>query len=317
MKVCAVVVTYNRPQILSRCLDGIRAQTRAPDGVLVVNNGSTDDTVEVLARDFPWVEVLSLPENLGGGGGFEAGMRHALAQGYDWAWLTDDDPVPEPEALAEILSVAEGLDPGKPAILCSVQYDPNLDKYNGGFYWRGLPVPVPRETVDRGLPYEVDLAPFCGCLASRTLAAAVGYPRGDFFMRFTDYEYSLRARAHGIPVLMVPTSRMVHSLGERTQGGHTISRNPPWKAYYDTRNRVYTALHTRHSVREVWLAVRFGAVQSARELLFNPTYGIPNTVMRLRGLADALRGRMGKTVDPARVRDPGRPRQGGREPVKP
>lgn len=98
---------------------------------------------------------------------------------------------------------------------------------------------------------------------------------------------------------------MIHPLGERTRGGHVISRNPPWKAYYDTRNRVYMALRTRHSVSEALLAIRFGATQSARELLLNPAYGIPNTRMRAKGLVDALRGRMGKTVDPARTRDPG------------
>lgn len=302
---CAVVVTFNRPQVLSRCLRGMEAQTRPPDRILVVNNGSTDDTLEVLAREFPKVEVLSLAENLGGGGGFEAGMRHAIAEGFDLAWLTDDDPVPEPVALETILAVEETRAENRPAVLCSVQFDPELDKYNGGFAWHGVPVPVAREIVDRMEPYETDLAPFCGFLASRTLAEAIGYPRGDFFMRFTDYEYSLRAREAGIPVVIVPRSRMIHPLGERTRGGHVISRNPPWKAYYDTRNRVYMALRTRHSVSEALLAIRFGATQSARELLLNPAYGIPNTRMRAKGLVDALRGRMGKTVDPARTRDPG------------
>lgn len=305
MSVCAVVVTFNRPGILSRCLRGMESQTRPPDRILVVNNGSTDDTPEVLARDFPAVEVLTLPENLGGGGGFEAGMRRAVDEGFDLVWLTDDDPVPEPQALETILAAQATLAPDRPAILCSVQYDPDLDKYNGGFTWKGVPVPVPRETVDRMEPYETDLAPFCGFLASRSLADAIGYPRGDFFMRFTDYEYSLRAREAGIPVVIVPKSRMIHPLGERTRSGHVISRNPPWKAYYDTRNRVYMALRTRHSVREALLAVGFGVRQSARELLLNPVYGIPNTRMRAKGLLDAVRGRMGKTVDPARTPDPG------------
>ena len=307
MSVCAVVVTFNRPKVLGNCLRGLKAQTRPPDEILVVNNGSTDDTLEILARDFPDAAVLTLPENLGGGGGFEAGMRHAVAHGFDWAWLMDDDPVPEPKALEAILACAESLPGERPHVLGSVQFDPELDKYNGGFFWRGVPVPVPRETVDRMEPYEADLAPFCGFLASRVLADAIGYPRGDFFMRFTDYEYSLRAREAGLRVIMVPRSRMVHPLGERSKGGHVISRNPPWKAYYDTRNRVYMALRTRHSTREALLAMRFSAVQSVRELLLNPTYGIPNTGMRLYGLFDALRGRMGKTVDPARTRDPGNP----------
>jgi len=304
MPVCAVVVTHNRSATLRRCLAGVAAQTRPADGLVVVDNASTDDTPQVLAAEFPGAHVVRLPENMGGGGGFEAGMREALRLGYDWAWLTDDDPVPEPVALETIMAAADAWGTARPAVFSSVQYDPDLDKYNAGFYWRGVPVPVPREVVDRGEPYEADLAPFCGFLAGRALADAIGYPPGHFFMRFTDYEYSLRARTAGIPVVIVPRSRMVHPLGERNARGHVISRNPPWKAYYDSRNRVYTALRTRRSPREFLLALRFSAGQSARELIVNPSFGVPNTAMRVRGVWDGVVGRMGKTVDPARMRTP-------------
>lgn len=304
MSVCAVVVTYNRSATLRHCLDGVLRQTRGADGILVVDNASTDDTRDMLAREFPMVRVLALAENGGGAGGFEAGMREALRLGYDWAWLTDDDPVPEPIALERIMEAAEAAGNDRPGIFSSVQYDSGIDKYNAGFFWRGVPVPVPRETIDRGTPYEADLAPFCGFLANRALADAIGYPRGDFFSRFTDYEYSLRARMANIAVVIVPRSRMLHPLGERNSSGHVISRNPPWKAYYDSRNRVFTALRTRKSRRELLLALRFCARQSARELLVNPRFGVPNTAMRVRGVWDGLVGRMGKTVDPARAPGP-------------
>ena len=304
MSVCAVVVTHNRSATLRRCLLGLGRQTRPPDALLVVDNASSDDTGAVLAQEFPAAKVLRLEDNMGGGGGFEAGMREAMRLGYDWAWLTDDDPVPEAEALARLMAVADAWGTERPAIFSSVQFDPDLNKYNAGFYWRGVPVPVPRALVDRGEPYEADLAPFCGFLAGRALAQAIGYPPGHFFMRFTDYEYSLRARTAGIPVTIVPTSRMLHPLGERNAGGHVISRNPPWKAYYDSRNRVYTALRTRRSGRELAYALRFSLSQSARELVLNPRFGLPNTAMRARGVWDGLVGRMGKTVDPARVQTP-------------
>ncbi len=301
MSVCAVVVTHNRSATLRRCLTGLARQTRQPDGLIVVDNASTDDTPEVLAREFPSAHVVRLPENMGGGGGFEAGMREALRLGYDWAWLTDDDPVPEDIALETIMAAAGAWGTERPAIFSSVQYDHELDKYNAGFYWRGVPVPVGRATVDQGETYEADLAPFCGFLGGRALAEAVGYPPGHFFMRFTDYEYCLRARQKGIPVFIVPRSRMLHPLGERSAAGFVISRNPPWKAYYDSRNRVYTALRTRRSGREFLLALRYALGQSARELVVNPRFGVPNTAMRIRGVWDGLVGRMGKTVDPAKA----------------
>jgi rhamnopyranosyl-N-acetylglucosaminyl-diphospho-decaprenol beta-1,3/1,4-galactofuranosyltransferase len=319
VSVCAVVVTYNREETLPRCLDAIAAQTCPPDAVLVVDNGSTDGTVAMLSRRYPQVLILRLPENRGGGGGFEAGHREAMRLGYDWAWLMDDDPVAEPQALERLFAAAAAIGPADAAAFCGVQYDPSLDKYNAGFYWRRRPVAVPRALVDRGEPYRVDLAPFCGFLVNRAATERVGYPRGDFFMRFTDYEYSLRLGEAGIPLTVVPTSRMVHYLGERAGSGHVISRDPPWKAYYDARNRVFTAVHLRHRTDE-WLQVLSYVVrQSLRELAINPTFGWPNTRMRLRGVAHGLTGRMGKTVDPAksRVADRVKGRGGAPEPKAP
>src|SRR3954466_11680448 len=88
--VCAVVVTYNRRNLLARCLDHLERQSHPPDRILVVDNASTDGTAELLAaRD--GIEVMRMRENRGGAGGFERGLEHAYAGGYEWIWLLDDD----------------------------------------------------------------------------------------------------------------------------------------------------------------------------------------------------------------------------------
>jgi len=68
--ICAVIVTYNRKELLRECLKAVLAQTRPPEHVLVVDNASTDGTPEMLQEEFPQVEVLCLPENQGSAGGF-------------------------------------------------------------------------------------------------------------------------------------------------------------------------------------------------------------------------------------------------------
>jgi GT2 family glycosyltransferase len=90
-RVCAVVVTYNRRDLLRECLVSLQAQTHVPDTILVVNNASTDGTAQMLSAEFAQLEVLTLAENVGGAGGFHAGMKWAYEQGYDWLWLMDDD----------------------------------------------------------------------------------------------------------------------------------------------------------------------------------------------------------------------------------
>lgn len=105
-RVCAIVVTYNRKALLRECLDALLAQKRPLDAIVVINNASTDGTREMLAADYGHLEVVNLPENSGGAGGFRAGMEWAYAKGFDWMWLMDDDVEALPEGLERLLEFA-------------------------------------------------------------------------------------------------------------------------------------------------------------------------------------------------------------------
>src|ERR1044072_8228547 len=76
--VVAVVVTHDRRDLLAEALTAIGAQTRVPDVVVVVDNASSDGTAELLESRFPGVDLVRLPYNTGGAGGFAAGIRSAL-----------------------------------------------------------------------------------------------------------------------------------------------------------------------------------------------------------------------------------------------
>src|SRR5690606_4998983 len=101
-RVVAVVVTYNRAELLQACLDGLAAQTRPVDAVVVIDNASSDGSGDVARAHPVGAEVHTLGVNVGGAGGFAAGMALALTGlDPDWLWLMDDDTVPTPSALAE------------------------------------------------------------------------------------------------------------------------------------------------------------------------------------------------------------------------
>jgi rhamnopyranosyl-N-acetylglucosaminyl-diphospho-decaprenol beta-1,3/1,4-galactofuranosyltransferase len=102
--VCAVVVTYNRKDLLRICLHSLLQQTRPIDRILVVNNASTDSTGELVRSEFPSLELLELKINSGGAGGFKAGMQWAYERGYEWIWVMDDDIEMKPECLEKMLS---------------------------------------------------------------------------------------------------------------------------------------------------------------------------------------------------------------------
>ena len=96
MKILAAIVTYNRCTLLSRCIDHLQAQARQAQEILVINNASTDGTVEMLKqRNISFVTQ----ENVGSAGGWHRGIQYAIDHGFDAVWLMDDDGFPDAGAL--------------------------------------------------------------------------------------------------------------------------------------------------------------------------------------------------------------------------
>jgi GT2 family glycosyltransferase len=222
--VCAVVVTYNRRELLSECLDRIRRQSRPPERVLVVDNASTDGTGEMLAaRDD--VEVLALPANRGGAGGFEAGVGRAAELGHDWLWLLDDDSFAEPDCLVELLEGARRA-PTPPAVMAStVRWkDGRLHPMNRPWL-RIRPRGEFALTAGRGLA-AIRAATFVSTLISRSAVERHGPPKGHFFLWLDDIEYTARLLRDGVGYL-VPESVALHWTAE------------PYDTLTDARERFY------------------------------------------------------------------------------
>src|SRR5437763_12417863 len=102
-RVCAVVVTHDRRELLRRCLRALAGQTAPLDHVLVVDNASVDGSGDMVREEFPDAELVRLDHNAGGAGGFHDGMHRAHATGAERIWLMDDDTIGSETALEELL----------------------------------------------------------------------------------------------------------------------------------------------------------------------------------------------------------------------
>ena len=243
--VAVVVVTYNRADLLVGMLDGLAAQTRTPDAVIVIDNASTDHTRAVLdARtDLP-LHVTTSQTNLGGAGGFHLGVRAAYDTGYDRVWLMDDDVVPAAGCLEALMAVDEDC-------LIAVREDLGgtmVEKAAVAFDLRNpLAIRPKRSTVDSvyadraSMPalVEVQNVAFEGFMVRRGVIEEIGFPDPAFFIFYDDVDFAVRAREAGRHVWAVRDAVLVRQLDFNQQ--HDLSG---WKGFYMYRNLF--VVHLRH-----------------------------------------------------------------------
>jgi rhamnopyranosyl-N-acetylglucosaminyl-diphospho-decaprenol beta-1,3/1,4-galactofuranosyltransferase len=280
--VWAVVVTHNRREMVRECLAALAAQKRPPDHTLVVDNASTDGTRAMLEQEYGHVELLALPTNQGGAGGFHEGMKRAHAAGADWIWLMDDDTIPAPAALAQLISAPERLEPlPPPSLLLSkaVWRDGRVHPMNAPRPTRRVETMI--DAAERGL-MPLGTATFVSLLVHRGAVDRHGLPLKDFFVWGDDIEYTGRVLKRE-PGYLVPESVVLHN----TDTPHTAMAAPPDRFYYHVRNTLFIVRSRGRSRRDklpfAWLLVS----SVVQYLLRNPTPASAAAV--LRGLRDGLR----------------------------
>ena len=278
----AVVLTYNAPHALARCLEAIAAQSVQPASILVVDNASELPVDDVVA-DHDGARVLRLERNLGPAGGYARGLEAFVGSTFEWAWLMDDDSVPAPDALEQLLV---GANPRQVQLSAM---------------------------VDRATGRRDDTHGWCAVLIPRLVVEEVGGPREDFFWWAEDTEY-LQWR---IPSAGFETVRCERAIVEVSRA-RVDATKPPWKYYYEARNQVYFRLYVQHQIpdepfRHLRPRVRAGRAARAvftlavRALLREDSRRPTKLWMVCRGAFDGIRRRLGQQVVPD---DPDRPMTG-------
>jgi len=263
----------------------------------VVDNGSSDGSVERLRAEFPAAEVQALGENRRFAGGNNAGLAAALAAGADAVMLLNNDTEADP-ALIERLVLALEQDPGAGAAAPLIYFAPPSQRiwYAGGRCRVGLGHASHRglRALDRGQYRSVEPTGYltgCCLLATRVAWERVGALDEGYFLYAEDADWSLRARAAGFRLLFVPTARLWHKVSS------TSGAMSPWKIYQRLRaNLVLFARHARGPARITWLPAFL--VQQATLAVWLIARGHARAAAAVpRALVDAARGR-----SPAEVR---------------
>ena len=230
MTVAAVVVSYNRKDLLEKCLVALEGQTRPLDEIIVIDNSSTDGAPELVKELFPNVKLFQTGSNIGGAGGFAWGVELAIAHGHEFAWLMDDDAEPEVDALKPLMELA-GSSSEPYSFLAS------MVTLGGSTINTGNP-PVFSNDISRQVSANlkgaiaIEAATFVGVLVNLDIARKTHLPQRDFFIWVDDTEYTLRL-SRMAPAVMVRESRIKHPLSK------SGSNDMGWRLFYYLRNKLW------------------------------------------------------------------------------
>jgi GT2 family glycosyltransferase len=247
-KIGALVLTYNRKEVVSRCLTAIMAQAEPVDEVIVLDNGSTDGTCEFLRtsgllNNFPIV-LYRVSENLGPSGGVAVLFRLFKERACDWLWYLDDDTIAEPDALKELKAAytANFSRPEEVGFLKSMVVSADGSA-------NGLPEADLRTTpgyspswADRlaGGLVKVRWSGFNSILLPRSTLVEVGDIRPEFYFAGEDIDFTFRI-TDVLPGYLVGRSKATHLCAESGRFSSLLEKNPErisMGAYY-YRNNLY------------------------------------------------------------------------------
>lgn len=243
-KIAAIIVTYNRCELLEKVLICLSEQTRAPDTVFIIDNASTDQTniiVDGLKKRLGTlkIEYTKLAKNIGGAGGFYTGAKIAYEAEFDALWFMDDDTMPQTTALEfleEDLLTFEAIEGYQPGFACSTVLWKNDDLCL-------MNIPSPFFAYSKYLHRSpqvllVNSCSFVSVLVRREKIKKLGYPIASFFIWYDDVEFTERLSKNSNGGICSIKSRVHHFL-EKNEGAdpNLITSKTAWKFEYGLRNQ--------------------------------------------------------------------------------
>lgn len=239
----AVTLNWNRPQDTIACLASLSEQTYPNLRLVVVDNGSSDDSAGQIRAAFPDTTLIANATNQGFAHGMNIGIGHALAAGAEYVFVLNNDTFLASDAVSQlVLQISEGV-----GLLAPIIYYANAPRQiwslGGQIHsWTLETVATARGQIDQRQWPDViqrDFVPGCAMLLSRAALEEVGLFDECFFMYYEDLDLCLRMRRAGYRILAVTRSKMWHKVAS-SSGGDDSPNERYWMARSSVR---YFARH--------------------------------------------------------------------------
>lgn len=274
MKIAAIVVTYNRKELLKENIESLLVQKYIVPTVIVIDNHSTDGTKEYIQKYINDKKIIYIDtgENLGGAGGFSYGIKYAAEHEYDYIWVMDDDCMPTPTALYELLKANKKLEKKYGFLSSKVLWK------DGSLCTMNLQRDTLTHTVKslEGNIKPVVMASFVSLFIRGSIVKKVGLPIKEFFIWTDDWEYTRRI-SRRYPCYAVPKSVVIHK-SKSNMGANIVTESIDRLDRFDYlyRNDVY--LYRREGYRGFCYEVLRLSIHCIKVLLMAKD----NKIQRLR-----------------------------------
>lgn len=308
-KIIVATVTYNSSHYLRRLVEAVAIQKYPVEKIVAIDNASTEEhkkAISALAADYPFLEVVTSSENLGGAGGFEKGVQYILDKGYefDWIWIMDDDAFPREDCLEKMM---EHKNLEKIGALIPMIYGVELQQFQ--FYhhkriskYLDSDIRVGNSLEEFDDITEIETNAFVGPLVSKHAIANVGIPNGSLFIYGDDTEYMYRI-SRKYKLYLIKDAVMNHR--DVQENNSVINPGRFWKEYYKYRNRLLFIAEFQENRWKRFCGQMLVIKAILRETISTLRHKEYHGYRKLRisclfkAISDGLSLRSGKTIDPA------------------
>lgn len=297
-RVAIVIVSWNKKGYVLNLINSLKKIDYDNYEVIVVDNASTDGSVEAIRQQCLEIQLIVNSANLGGTGGFNTGMRYALEKGrYKYIWLLDNDAEVEKNTLNELIKVMEederiGIAGSR--IIDTERKDVTVEA--GAFFrWDTIDVrPLFRNTKDINTMTQVEEVGYvaiCSAIVRADALNIVGLMDERFFIFWDDMDWGLQFKERGFKVVAVLNSVVYHP-------AFTEKRSPMMDWYYGIRNALLTYSKHTNFIKRIKIFFNYISYES-RILVFLGISGRKDLMlMGAKGIGDFIVGKWGqKTLD--------------------
>ncbi|MBI3508333.1 MAG: glycosyltransferase family 2 protein [Chlamydiia bacterium] len=306
-RIFIILLNWNGKKDTLECLSSLQKVTYRKFQTVVIDNGSSDDSVAAIRQAFPQIPIFETGENLGFAAGNNKGIEFALRKGADWILLLNNDTIVAPDFLDAFMRAAQEQPQAKILGAKIYSYDaPKTIDHLGGLWQPEMAEFTSnyKGCIDDGISYEfMEKADYvCGAalLMHRSVPEVIGFLEPKFFLFWEEVDFCYRARRAGFETWTAPQAKIWHKISASFTGGKPHTHYFWWRSrlLWLNRNRTFAqrrAIYHQVIFPELLKAMRHLLLRGLQNLLQKPDAARLERTRRLRaGLLGALHYALGR-----------------------